>query len=158
MSEPALPLPLSTRAQPFAPFLCFSVYAAGLAFNRLYKQVLDRWGLTYPQYLVMVALREGDDRTVGELGDLLYLESNTLTPMLKRMEAAGLVERKRDLADERVVRIRLSPNGRSVASELDCVQGDMLTATGDKAATLRALPELIGTLDRMADNLREAAR
>jgi DNA-binding MarR family transcriptional regulator len=92
------------------------------------------------------------------LGDLLYLESNTLTPMLKRMESAGLVERRRDLADERVVRIRLSPQGRSVASELDCVQGDMLMATGDKAATLRALPELIATLDRMADNLREAAR
>jgi DNA-binding MarR family transcriptional regulator len=158
MTQPVSAHPQPSRERPFAPFVCFSIYAAGLAFNRLYKQVLDRWGLTYPQYLVLVALREGDDRSVGELCDLLFLESNTLTPLLKRLEAAGLVERKRDPADERVVRIRLSGKGRSVAADLVCVPGDMLAATGDEAATLQDLPDLIATLDKLADRLRRAAR
>ena len=77
-------------------FLCFGVYSTGLAFNRLYKPLLDRYGLTYPQYLVMVALARRDDQTVGELGGQLFLESNTLTPLIKRLEAAGLVTRQRD--------------------------------------------------------------
>jgi len=146
-----------SREQPFAPLLCFSLYSASLAFNRLYKQVLDRWGLTYPQYLVIIALREGDDRTVGELGDLLFLESNTLTPMLKRLEAAGLVTRRRDTADERVVRIHLSPKGRDIAQELTCVPGEMLTAFGDNAPDIGALPDLITRIDAVADKLRSAA-
>jgi len=137
--------------------VCFSIYAAGLAFNRLYKQVLERWGLTYPQYLVMVALREGDDRSVGELCDLLFLESNTLTPLLKRLEAAGMVERRRDPADERVVRIRLSPQGRTVADELVCVPTEMIAATGNDDETMRELPDLIARLDRIAETLRSAA-
>ena len=171
----------ASRDQPFAPFLCFSLYAANLAFNRLYKQVLDRWGLTYPQYLVIVALREGDDRSVGELGDLLFLESNTLTPMLKRLEAAGLVIRRRDTADERVVRISLSPNGREVAQDLTCVPAAMITAFGNAPLNggalpalpalpdlpdlpdlpalpdLPDLPDLIARIDAVADKLRRAA-
>jgi len=153
----AQPHPLPSAERPFAPFVCFSIYAAGLAFNRLYKQVLDRWGLTYPQYLVMVALREGDDRSVGELCDLLFLESNTLTPLLKRLEAAGMVERRRDPADERVVRIRLSPQGRIVAAELVCVPTEMIAATGNDDETMRELPDLIARLDRIAETLRSAA-
>jgi DNA-binding MarR family transcriptional regulator len=147
----------ATREQPFAPFVCFSLYSASLAFNRLYKQVLDRWGLTYPQYLVMVALREGDDRTVGELGDLLFLESNTLTPMLKRLEAAGLVVRRRDTADERVVRISLSPKGREIAQDLTCVPSEMIAAFGDDAPDIGAMPDLIARIDAVADKLRSAA-
>lgn len=153
----AQPPPLPSAQRPFAPFVCFSIYAAGLAFNRLYKQVLERWGLTYPQYLVMVALREGDDRSVGELCDLLFLESNTLTPLLKRLEAAGMVERRRDPADERVVRIRLSPQGRIVAAELVCVPTEMIAATGNDDETMRELPDLIARLDRIAETLRSAA-
>ncbi|EGD57384.1 MarR family transcriptional regulator [Novosphingobium nitrogenifigens DSM 19370] len=156
MSHPS-PHPASSREKPFAPFVCFSIYAASLAFNRLYKQVLDRWGLTYPQYLVLVALREGDDRTVGELGELLFLESNTLTPLLKRMEAAGLVERRRDSADERVVRVQLSERGRTVADELTCVPGDMIAATGEDPEMLAHLPDLIASLDSLAAKLRHAA-
>jgi DNA-binding MarR family transcriptional regulator len=153
----AAPHPQPSPERPFAPFVCFSIYAAGLAFNRLYKQVLDRWGLTYPQYLVMVALREADDRSVGELCDLLFLESNTLTPLLKRLEAAGMVERRRDPADERVVRIRLSPQGRNVAAELVCVPAEMIAATGHDDEALREVPDLIARLDRIADTLRRAA-
>jgi DNA-binding MarR family transcriptional regulator len=104
-----------TAGRPFSNMLCFSVYAAQLAFNRLYKQILAPHGLTYLQYLVLVALAEaqerGVDRTVGELGEALFLESNTLTPLLKRMEAAGLVARRRDPRDERVVRVTLAEAG-----------------------------------------------
>ena len=96
MAAGGAPLVTGTADKPFANMLCFSVYAAQLAFNRLYKQLLAPHGLTYLQYLVLVALAQAEDRTVGELGDVLFLESNTLTPLLKRMEAAALVVRRRD--------------------------------------------------------------
>lgn len=148
--------PVPTPAAPFADQVCFAVYAAGLAFNRLYKHVLDRFGLTYPQYLVLVALRAQDDRTVSELGALLFLESNTLTPMLKRLETAGLVTRTRDKADERVVRIRLSEQGRTLATDIACVPAEMVVATGSSEQDLAHLPHLITALDGLAANLRKA--
>lgn len=118
-------------ANPLDQFLCFSVYAAGLAFNRVYKPLLDRFGITYPQYLAIVALSSKDGQKVSELGEKLFLESNTLTPLIKRLESAGLVSRVRDSQDERVVRITLTPTGRSLAEEaLQCVPGDILRATG----------------------------
>ncbi|NGX95917.1 MAG: MarR family transcriptional regulator, partial [Candidatus Afipia apatlaquensis] len=92
-------------------FVCFALYSAGHAFTRLYKPLLDPLGLTYPQYLVMAVLWEKDGRTVGEIGEKLLLESSTLTPLLKRLETAGMVRRTRDQDDERVVRIRLTPKG-----------------------------------------------
>src|SRR5437764_15290881 len=84
--------------------LCFAIYSAGHAFNRIYKPLLQALDLTYPQYLVMVALWSRDDQTVGSLGDKLLLESSTLTPLLKRLEAMGHLTRSRDPADERQVR------------------------------------------------------
>jgi DNA-binding MarR family transcriptional regulator len=95
-------------------FICFALYSAGHAFTRLYKPLLDPLGLTYPQYLVMVALWEKDGRTVGEIGEKLLLESSTLTPLLKRLETAGMVRRTRDQDDERVVRIQLTPKGTAL--------------------------------------------
>ena len=92
-------------------FICFALYSAGHAFTRLYKPLLDPLGLTYPQYLVMAVLWERDGRTVGEIGEKLLLESSTLTPLLKRLETAGMVRRTRDQDDERVVRIQLTPKG-----------------------------------------------
>ena len=97
--------------------LCFALYSASNAFTRAYRPMLEGMGLTYPQYLVLVTLGEADDLTVGAIGDRLFLESNTLTPLLKRLEAAGMVERRRDAADERQVRVRLTPRGRSVRTE-----------------------------------------
>ncbi len=82
-------------------FLCFAVYSASHAFNRVYKPLLDELGLTYPQYLVMVLLWEQDDQTVGSLGEKLFLESSTLTPLLKRLEALGQVKRTRDRCGKR---------------------------------------------------------
>ncbi|MBN9585232.1 MAG: MarR family transcriptional regulator [Afipia sp. 62-7] len=95
-------------------FVCFALYSAGHAFTRLYKPLLEPLGLTYPQYLVMAVLWEKDDRPVGEIGEKLLLESSTLTPLLKRLEAAGLVRRTRDRDDERVVRIQLTPKGAAL--------------------------------------------
>ena len=88
--------------------LCFAIYSAGHAFNRIYKPLLGELGLTYPQYLVMVALWAKDDQTVGSLGEKLLLESSTLTPLLKRLEGIGYLTRTRDPADERQVRVRLT--------------------------------------------------
>jgi DNA-binding MarR family transcriptional regulator len=127
-------------------FLCFAVYSASHAFNRLYKPLLDELGLTYPQYLVMVTLWERDDRTVGEIGDRLFLESNTLTPLLKRMEAAGLVSRSRDPADERQVRLRLTDEGRALLDKARQVPPCVLEATGLTPEAARRLTDEIGAL------------
>uniref|UniRef100_UPI0013D03036 transcriptional regulator, SarA/Rot family n=2 Tax=Pseudomonadota TaxID=1224 RepID=UPI0013D03036 len=86
-------------------FLCFAVYSANLAFGRAYKPILDGLGLTYTQYIAMIALSETDDQTVSELGEKLFLESNTLTPILKKLEQSGYISRVRDPADERQVRV-----------------------------------------------------
>src|SRR5258708_38769743 len=95
-----------------ADLVCFAVYSAGHAFNRVYKPLLDELGLTYPQYLVMVSLWDKADQTVGELGELLFLESSTLTPLLKRLEPFGYLTRSRYPSDERQVQIRLTHERR----------------------------------------------
>lgn len=133
--------------------LCFTVYSAGHAFNKVYKPLLDELGLTYPQYLVMVALWARDDQSVGELGEKLFLESSTLTPLLKRLEAEGLVRRRRDTADERVVRITLTDQGRALKSRATTIPACILKATGMTIAELTALGEQMATLRR---NLRQA--
>src|ERR1700730_3577613 len=94
--------------------LCFTIYSTAHAFNRAYKPLLDALGLTYPQYLVMFALWEQDDISVKEIGELLHLDSGTLTPQLKRLEAMGFVRRNRGAADERSVRISLTPAGAAL--------------------------------------------
>ncbi|NPD69214.1 MarR family transcriptional regulator [Lichenicola cladoniae] len=110
--------------------LCFAIYSAGHAFTRVYKPLLDALGLTYPQYLVMIVLWEADGCTVGTLSAALFLESSTLTPLLKRMEAAGLLRRERDTADERQVRILLTENGRALQEKAASVPGCVQEATG----------------------------
>ncbi len=131
--------------------LCFAVYSAGLAFNRVYKPILEPLGLTYPQYLVMVALWEAEGQSVSELGEHLFLESNTLTPLLKRLEVAGLITRARDKADERQVRVSLTEKGRRLLAEAACVPGQILQATGLTVEQLRQLQRAIAGL---RDNLR----
>lgn len=97
---------------PLTDMLCFALYSATHAMHAAYKPLLDGLGLTYPQYLVLVSLWGRDDQTVGTLGVALHLDSNTLTPLLKRMATAGLLTRQRDSIDERQVRIRLTDQGR----------------------------------------------
>jgi MarR family transcriptional regulator, organic hydroperoxide resistance regulator len=106
------PPTVAAKAAQLGDVLCFAIYSANLAINRAYKPLLDELGLTYPQYLVLAALYEHDDQTVGSLGDELFLDSSTLTPLLKRMEGARYLTRQRDPQDERQVRIRLTQRGR----------------------------------------------
>ena len=93
-------------------FLCFAIYSANLAFGRAYRKGLEDLGLTYPQWIAIVALWEQDGQTVSELGEKMFLESNTLTPVLKKLETMGYLRRQRDPADERQVRISLTEAGR----------------------------------------------
>lgn len=97
-----------------ADFLCFAVYSANLTFGKVYQPLLESLGLTYTQYITVVALYEEDDQTVGGLGQKLFLESNTLTPILKKLEAMGHVSRERDSADERQVLVNLTRDGRAL--------------------------------------------
>lgn len=95
-----------------ADFLCFAIYSANLAFGKAYRPILEELGLTYTQYVTIIALWEEDGLTVSGLGEKLFLESNTLTPILKKLEAMGYVERLRATEDERVVRVHLTKSGR----------------------------------------------
>ena len=134
-------------------FLCFAIYSANLAMGRIYKPVLDELGLTYPQYIVLVSLYEEDDQTVGGLGDKLFLDSSTLTPLLKRMEATGLLTRQRDPEDERQVRVRLTPQGRSVREQATAFRGDLVKAIGLSATDFQ---HLRGQLVKLRTNLSNA--
>ena len=122
-------------------FLCFAIYSTNLAVNRLNKAVLDRLGLTYLQYIVLVALYERDDRTVGDLGDQLFLDSSTLTPLLKKLEAMGHLTRQRDPKDERQVRLRITPQGRSVREQALAFRGEQVEAMGLDATEFQGLRE-----------------
>jgi len=110
--------------------LCFALYSANLAMGKLYRQLLSGLDLTYPQYLVMLVLWEGDGITVSELGDRLFLDSATLTPLLKRLQAAGLVQRTRGTHDERQVIVTLSDEGRALREKAGQVPVDVFCATG----------------------------
>ena len=125
-------------------FLCFAIYSANLAFGRAYKPILDAVGLTYTQYIAMVALSDADEQTVSELGEKLFLESNTLTPILKKLEQTGYVSRIRDRADERQVRVSLTAAGRRVLeNDLGetlveaCGLGDEFSAVQKNVVSLR---------------------
>jgi MarR family transcriptional regulator, organic hydroperoxide resistance regulator len=136
-------------------FLCFAIYSANLAVNRFYKPLLDELGLTYPQYLVLVALYEQDDQTVGHLADKLFLDSSTLTPLLKRMERAGYLTRQRDPRDERQVRISLTRRGRSAREKSLGFLDGLVRATRLTPARYR---ELQAEMVKLRENLFNAAR
>ena len=108
--------------------LCFAVYSTAHAFNRAYKPLLDRLGLTYPQYLVMLVLWERDGVPVKDIGERLLLDSGTLTPLLKRLEAAELVKRTRSTEDERQVLIALMPRGQALKEKARAVPEGILAA------------------------------
>lgn len=118
---------------------CFAIYSAGHALNRAYKPLLDRLGVTYPQYLVLLTLWEEDGQSVGRIGSRLMLESSTLTPLLKRLEGAGIIRRARNPADERQVTIHLTPKGRRLREKARAVPRSVLKATQCDAAKLSRL-------------------
>jgi len=117
-----------SKGRKLSNFLCFAVYSANLVFGRAYKPILDAVGLTYTQYIAMVALSEEDEQTVSALGEKLFLESNTLTPILKKLEQVGYIQRRRDPADERQVRVSLTPTGRKLLDK--DLGGSLVDATG----------------------------
>lgn len=127
-------------------FLCFALYSTNHAFNRVYKPLLDPLGLTYPQYLVMVQLWAEDGQTVGALAGRLFLESSTLTPLLKRLEGQGLLGRTRDAADERQVRVSLTESGRQLQAQARAIPGCIFAATGFDLPRLQALTAEITAL------------
>jgi DNA-binding MarR family transcriptional regulator len=131
--------------------LCFAVYAAAHAFNATYKPLLEPLGLTYPQYLVMLVLWQEDGVTVSAIGSRLGLDSGTLTPLLKRLEAAGLLSRIRDAADERQVRITLTGPGRGLKAKARGIPHELFCALGLAPADIAALR---GKLESLAANLR----
>jgi DNA-binding MarR family transcriptional regulator len=131
-----------------ADFLCFAVYSANLAYGRAYKPILDALGGTYTQWITIVALWEEDALTVGALGERLFLESNTLTPILKKLEVLGLVERRRDPADERQVIVTLTPAGRALRET--GAQRTLVQAAGLSPDEFRRLQR---DMVRLRDNL-----
>lgn len=137
-----------------ADHLCFAIYSAGHAFNRFYKPLLAELKLTYPQYLVMIALWAEDNQTVGDIGGKLFLESSTLTPLLKRLEALGYLARKRDPEDERQVRLTLTEQGSSLRKKARDVGGCVGAATGMTAdAAIKLRDEIVA----LRDSLMKAA-
>ena len=133
-------------------FLCFAIYSTNLAVQRLQKPVLDELGLTYLQYIVLVVLYEQDDQTVGGLGEKLFLDSSTLTPLLKRLESMGNVTRKRDPEDERQVRIGLTPQGRSVRERAFAYRDRLVKAMALSGLEFQNLRE---DLVKLRDNLSD---
>lgn len=119
--------------------LCFALYSTSLAMTKLYKPLLAPLGLTYPQYLVMLVLWETDAIGVGDLGTRLFLDSGTLTPLLKRMQSLGWIERSRDAADERRVIVSLTPEGRALRRRAAGVPGELAKAAGCGLEELVAL-------------------
>jgi DNA-binding MarR family transcriptional regulator len=130
--------------------LCFAIYSTAHAFNRVYKPLLDRLGLTYPQYLVMLVLWERDGVPVKVIGERLFLDSGTLTPLLKRLEAAHLLKRTRSAEDERQVLISLTSQGQSLREKARAMPQAILAASACSLDELSAMKnELIALRDRL---------
>jgi MarR family transcriptional regulator, organic hydroperoxide resistance regulator len=130
--------------------ICFAVYSAAHAFNRVYKPLLDKLGLTYPQYLVMLVLWERDGVAVKDIGERLFLDSGTLTPLLKRLEAAGLIKRTRNPEDERQVLIALTGKGEALKEKARTVPQSILAASDCSVGELVAMKQEIAALrDRL---------
>lgn len=133
--------------------LCFALYSANLAMNKVYRQLLSQLDITYPQYLVMMVLWAQDDLTVSEIGEQLFLDSATLTPLLKRLESAGLINRQRSRQDERQVVVTLTEQGRALQSQASAIPEAVQCATACDNDTLMALKN---GLDLLRDNLNQS--
>jgi DNA-binding MarR family transcriptional regulator len=134
-----VPVPLDNQ-------LCFALYAASMAINRTYKPMLDAMGITYPQYLVLNVLGEADGTTVGAIAERLSLESSTVTPPVKRLEQAGLVERRRSKLDERQVHVWLTDAGRALLVQCTCLGEALVARAGMTPAQFEALNQQVRAL------------
>lgn len=139
---------------PLEDQLCFSLYAASIAVNRTYKPMLDAMGITYPQYLVLSTLGEEEGMTVGAIADRLALDSSTITPPVKRLEAAGLVERRRSKVDERQVHVWLTDAGRALLARSNCLGETLMQRSGMTTEQFDALNKQVRALrSALADNV-----
>lgn len=145
MSKKSLPAGIETP-RTLDGQLCFALYSANLAMGKLYRQLLAKLDLTYPQYLVMLVLWEGDGITVSDLGERLFLDSATLTPLLKRLQAAGLVQRTRGTQDERQVIVTLTDEGKALRVQAGYVPEEVFCATGCEIDELSGLKHQLETL------------
>lgn len=143
-----------TETLPLDSQICFSFYAASMAIGRAYKPMLDELGITYPQYLVLHTLWEQDGRTIGEIAERLVLESSTITPLVKRLELAGLVRRERDKQDERRVRVALTDAGRDLRQGC-AILGE--TLVGRSGMTLEQLANLQDQIQQLRKALDRAS-
>ncbi|MDG5809168.1 MarR family transcriptional regulator [Streptomyces ossamyceticus] len=153
----AIPLPEGVSEEEFLRLdrqICFSLHAASRAFNGVYRVVLKELGITYPQYLVMLVLWEQGELPVKKLGEYLRLDSGTLSPLLKRLEAAGLVRRERSARDERSVEVRLTEEGTALRERALAVPRRIVSATTFDVDEIRDLRD---RLDRLTAALDEAA-
>ncbi|WP_421736812.1 MarR family winged helix-turn-helix transcriptional regulator [Caulobacter sp.] len=135
-----MPVPLDDQ-------ICFTLYATSMAINRAYKPMLDAMGITYPQYLVLNVLGEEDGMTIGAIAGRLSLESSTITPPVKRLEQAGLVERQRSKVDERQVQVRLTDAGRATLKQSSCLGELMMERSGLTLEQLDALNRQVQALN-----------
>ncbi|WP_242443055.1 MarR family transcriptional regulator [Pseudomonas sp. LFM046] len=144
--------PIEVTDVKLADFLCFAVYSTNLAFGKVYRPILEELGLTYTQYVTIIALWEEDDQTVSGLGEKLFLESNTLTPILKKLESMGYLTRERDKANERQVRISLTESGRQLRERAFSI--NLTDACGLTSEEFSALQKEVV---RLRSNLLKAA-
>ncbi|AMO98804.1 transcriptional regulator OhrR [Collimonas arenae] len=134
--------------------LCFALYSASLTMTKIYKPLLQELGLTYPQYLVLLTLWERDDVTVSTLGERLFLDSGTLTPLLKRLEAGGLLRRQRAVKDERQVIVSLTDAGRKLRQQAQAIPQEISCSVGCSLDEVRALTKELHRLRAaMASNI-----
>src|ERR1700761_7344006 len=134
--------------------VCFSLYAATRATAQAYRSLLEPWNLTYPQYLVLVLLWDSDNRAVRDLGECLQLDSGTLSPLLRRMEQAGFLDRARSAQDERIVVVSLTERGRALKNDLAHIPSCMAESFG---VSLGQANELSGTLRRLTARMHATA-
>ena len=135
--------------------LCFALYTATRAMTGAYQAILEKLGITYPQYIVLLALFEEDGARVSRIGELLYLDSGTLTPLLKRLEQQGLVERKRGEDDERVVRVYLTPAARRLEKRTAAIPAALFCKIGSSREEIVSLNQ---TLRKLIKNLNQSRK
>lgn len=137
---------MTTKTRPLDQQICFTLYATSMAITRAYKPMLDELGLTYPQYLVLSALGENDGMTIGGIAARLDLESSTVTPLVKRLEAAGLVARRRGVEDERRVEVTMTEAGWALLERSGCLGDLLLERSGMAGEALEALNQQVQAL------------
>ena len=148
-TKPAIKKSTTKQSQPELRLdaqLCFALYSTSLAMTKLYKPLLESIGVTYPQYLVLLVLWESDGPSVSELGERLFLDSGTLTPLLKRMEQAGLLQRKRSTEDERRVHVFMTPKGSELREMAAAIPTCLVQRSGRSLSEIHALTQQVQSL------------